>query len=80
MKRVLSIVSILELKLLRTANETMKSQLGDQVNNRTKYINTENPKRPTIEVDMDDTDWAVFNESWKRYIKQAYLEDREQIC
>ena len=38
------------------------------------------PKRPSIEYQMEDLEWQIFEDAWKRYKSLAILEDEEEIC
>ena len=40
---------------------------------------TRRPDRPTIEPNLDDSDWALFEDTWKRYKVMANLNTTEKI-
>ena len=44
-----------------------------------KFSNKARPKRPTVEVEIDDVEWGIFLDKWKIYKAIAELEDHE-IC
>ena len=73
-----------EIKLLRSENTAIKEELREKEeeidDTRRRRANTERPKRPTIEVGIDDTDWAVFKDSWERYKKMTDLVKDDHIC
>ena len=37
------------------------------------------PKRPSIESNMSDTDWAIFEDAWNRYKQMAKLSEVDDI-
>ena len=37
------------------------------------------PKRPSIEPNMDDSDWVLFKDSWQRYKLMAQLTKKEDL-
>ena len=73
-----------EIQYLRAENEAIKNEQRNKDNAsgvKSRRGNaTEKPKRPNIEVGIDDIDWAVFEDSWKRYKKMTAIEGDEQIC
>ena len=44
-----------------------------------KFSNKARPKRPTVEVEIDDVEWGIFLDKWRIYKAIAELEDHE-IC
>ena len=48
-------------------------------NQRSGATKRKPPKRPVIEANIDDSDWALFQDTWERYKKMTGLESKEDI-
>lgn len=62
-----------ENRVLHERNQVLESSRTEHPARRSP------PKRPSIEANMDDSDWALFTDSWLRYKKMTQLTEREDI-
>jgi len=45
-----------------------------------KHSSRPKPQRPVINEEVDDLEWVIFQDSWKRYKTMTGLEDEKEIC
>ena len=79
-----------EVLNLSRENKDLKMDLNDLSRQDTRLSSTTKdaqvrgfkakPKRPSIEYQMEDLEWQIFEDAWKRYKSLAILEDEEEIC
>ena len=79
-----------EVLNLSRENKELKMDLNDLSRQDTRLSSTTKdtpargfkakPKRPSIEYQMEDLEWQIFEDAWKRYKSLAILEDEEEIC
>ena len=64
---------------LRAASETANREpnvIGDTSNHAagdTNQYKAKKPERPLVNANIDDREWALFEDSWKRYKKMCKL-------
>jgi hypothetical protein len=52
----------------------------DDNRNHKKTHGRPKPKRPVITEEVDDLEWVIFKDSWKRYKTMTKLEENEEVC
>ena len=67
-----------ENQALRDQNDVLQAAPAGQSRNG-GAAKRASPKRPTIQNDMDDSDWAIFEDSWRRYKIMTRLESEGDI-
>ena len=66
-----------ENQTLRDQNQALQTAPSGQSSHE-RAAKRDSPKRPTIQDDMDDSDWAIFEDSWRRYKRITRLETEEE--
>ena len=80
MQQQMALMQVLqsENEALRDQNAVLQAAPAGQSRNG-GAAKRDSPKRPTIQNDMDDSDWAIFKASWRRYKIMTRLESEGDI-
>ena len=54
-----------QITALQTENATLRGQMAN--GDRSTSIGTKKPDRPIVNSDLDDSDWELWKDRWKRY-------------